>query len=161
MGMPGGLGSSPVWWLEAPVSFTCRISVQSCAACRDPRCSPRGNPACRGTFGGRRKAVRACIAGRFFLPSEPPGKPILDPCDSNECLLCPRAMPHFQKLCPAPFPPVSETPVELGSTASLGPLLRQSGPIDLGRPRPAVAWSGAWVPSRRLGLGRGGESPGS
>ena len=26
---------------------------------RDPRCSPRGNPACRGTFGGRRKAVRA------------------------------------------------------------------------------------------------------
>ena len=26
--------------------------------CRDPRCSPRGNPACRGTFGGRRKAVR-------------------------------------------------------------------------------------------------------
>ena len=26
--------------------------------CLDPRCSPRGNPACRGTFGGRRKAVR-------------------------------------------------------------------------------------------------------
>ena len=26
---------------------------------RMPRCSPRGNPACRGTFGGRRKAVRA------------------------------------------------------------------------------------------------------
>ena len=25
---------------------------------RDPRCSPRGNPACRGTSGGRRKAVR-------------------------------------------------------------------------------------------------------
>ena len=25
---------------------------------RDPQCSPRGNPACRGTFGGRRKAVR-------------------------------------------------------------------------------------------------------
>ena len=23
-----------------------------------PRCFPRGNPACRGTFGGRRKAVR-------------------------------------------------------------------------------------------------------
>ena len=32
VGMPGGLGSSPVWWLEAPVSFMCRISVQSCAA---------------------------------------------------------------------------------------------------------------------------------
>ena len=27
--------------------------------CRDPRCSPRGNPACRGTFGGRRKAYPA------------------------------------------------------------------------------------------------------
>ena len=26
--------------------------------CRDPRCSSRGNLACRGTFGGRRKAVR-------------------------------------------------------------------------------------------------------
>ena len=26
--------------------------------CWDPRCSPRGNPACRATFGGRRKAVR-------------------------------------------------------------------------------------------------------
>ena len=28
----------------------------------DPRCSPRGNPACRGTFGGRRKAVRDRLA---------------------------------------------------------------------------------------------------
>ena len=31
-------------------------------SCRDPRCSPRGNPACRGTFGGRRKAVRATFS---------------------------------------------------------------------------------------------------
>ena len=30
--------------------------------CRVPRCSPRGNPACRGTFGGRRKAVRDRLA---------------------------------------------------------------------------------------------------
>ena len=30
--------------------------------CRDPRCYPRGNPACRGTFGGRRKAVRDRLA---------------------------------------------------------------------------------------------------
>ena len=29
---------------------------------RDPRCSPRGKPACRGTFGGRRKAVRDRLA---------------------------------------------------------------------------------------------------
>ena len=26
--------------------------------CRDPRCSPRGNPACRGTCRGRMKGVR-------------------------------------------------------------------------------------------------------
>ena len=26
--------------------------------CRDPRCSPRGKPACRGTLGGRMKRVR-------------------------------------------------------------------------------------------------------
>ena len=32
--------------------------------CRDPRCCPRGNPACRGTNGGRRKAVRDCFALR-------------------------------------------------------------------------------------------------
>ena len=30
--------------------------------CRDPRCSPRGNPACRGNFGGRRKGVRCRFA---------------------------------------------------------------------------------------------------
>ena len=28
--------------------------------------APRGNPACRGTFGGRRKAVRAGLATRFI-----------------------------------------------------------------------------------------------
>ena len=33
---------------------------------RDPRCSPRGNPACRGTIEGRRKAVR----DRFALQGE-------------------------------------------------------------------------------------------
>ena len=33
--------------------------------CRDPRCSPRGTPACRGTLGGRRKAVRARISFIF------------------------------------------------------------------------------------------------
>ena len=26
--------------------------------CRDPRCSPRGNPACRGTFGGPQPEVK-------------------------------------------------------------------------------------------------------
>ena len=29
---------------------------------RDPRCSPRGNPACRGTFGGRRNPMGAWAA---------------------------------------------------------------------------------------------------
>ena len=32
------------------------------ALCLEPRCSPRGTPACRGTFGGRRKAVRDRLA---------------------------------------------------------------------------------------------------
>ena len=32
---------------------------------------------------------------------------ILVPFDSNQFMLCPWAMSFFQKLCPAPFPPVS------------------------------------------------------
>ena len=32
---------------------------------------------------------------------------ILVPFDSNQFMLCPRAMSFFQKLCPAPFPPVT------------------------------------------------------
>ena len=32
---------------------------------------------------------------------------ILDPFDSNQFMRCPWAMSVFQKLCPAPFPPVS------------------------------------------------------
>ena len=41
--------------------------------CRDPRCSPRWNLACRGTFGGRRKAVRDRLAlqGGRKLDSQP------------------------------------------------------------------------------------------
>ena len=30
---------------------------------------------------------------------------ILDPFDSNQFMLCPRAMSFFEKLCPDPFPP--------------------------------------------------------
>ena len=33
---------------------------------------------------------------------------IVDPFDSNQFMLCPWAMSFFQKLCPDPFPPVSE-----------------------------------------------------
>ena len=32
---------------------------------------------------------------------------ILDPLNSNQFMLCPWAVSVFQKLCPAPFPPVS------------------------------------------------------
>ena len=32
---------------------------------------------------------------------------ILLPFDSNRFMLCPWAMSFFQKLCPAPFPPVT------------------------------------------------------
>ena len=34
---------------------------------------------------------------------------ILDPFDSSQFILCPWVMSFFQKLCPAPFPPVSRT----------------------------------------------------
>ena len=33
---------------------------------------------------------------------------ILDPFVSHQFVLCPQAMSFFQRLCPAPFPPVSE-----------------------------------------------------
>ena len=47
-----------------PVTVNCPVAIRRGEGaqmkwCRDPRCSPRGNPACRGTFGGRMKAVRA------------------------------------------------------------------------------------------------------
>ena len=48
-----------------------------------PETSPRGNPACRGTFGGRRKAVR----DRLALPKRiPAGRPAVppSPCPSEE-----------------------------------------------------------------------------
>ena len=32
---------------------------------------------------------------------------ILDPFDCNQFMLCPQAMSFFQKLCPAPFPPLT------------------------------------------------------
>ena len=57
------------WWGTSPVMSEVREQSNKDVAirrgegaqrkrCRDPRCSPRGIPACRGTFGGRRKAVR-------------------------------------------------------------------------------------------------------
>ena len=45
----------------------------------------------------------------FHLLTEDQGpvlSAILVPFDSNRFRLCPRAMSFFQKLCPAPFPPV-------------------------------------------------------
>ena len=44
-----------IFW--APVAIRRGEGAQR-KRCREPRFSPRGNPACRGTFGGRRKAVR-------------------------------------------------------------------------------------------------------
>ena len=38
--------------------------------CQDPRCSPRCDPVCRGTFGGRRKAVRVNDQPFFHYNSE-------------------------------------------------------------------------------------------
>ena len=39
---------------------------------------------------------------------------ILEPFDSNRFMLCPWAVPFFQKLCPVSFPPVSDTAGFLG-----------------------------------------------
>ena len=51
------------------------------------RCSPRGNPACRGTFGGRRKAVRATERLHFhfslFCIGEGNGNPLQCSCLEN------------------------------------------------------------------------------
>ena len=58
-GDPGRRGSGPVESREAPPNCTVSLTSQ-----RNPAKLPevmgtsRGNPACRGTFGGRRKAVR-------------------------------------------------------------------------------------------------------
>ena len=50
---------------------------------------------------------------------------ILVPFDSNQFMLCPWAMSSFQKLCPAPFPPVTvRTPCSL-LRAQVQPLVRE------------------------------------
>ena len=62
-GAPGRL-ENPSWprrWIDSPVAIRRGEGAQM-KRCRDPRCSPRGNPACRGTFGGRMKAVRSRFA---------------------------------------------------------------------------------------------------
>ena len=72
--------------------------------CRDPRCSPRGNPACRGTFGGRRKAVR----DRLALRSSPECVCLAGPCIScvkgSTCrrgqVVLPACPPHHLLACP-------------------------------------------------------------
>ena len=46
-----------------------RGEVAQMKCCWEPRCFPRGNPACRGTFGGHRKAVRDRLA---TLPNKGP-----------------------------------------------------------------------------------------
>ena len=53
------------------------LHTPGCGSWRDPRCSPRGNPACGGTFGGRRKAVSVwmwfgAFPCAFGLPSTVP-----------------------------------------------------------------------------------------
>ena len=42
----------------------------------------------------------------------------LDPFGSNQFMSCPRAMSFFQRLCPTPFPPVSEPCNSLGEQSS-------------------------------------------
>ena len=58
-GAPGrpGTPSRQCRGIDSPVVIRRGEGAQM-KRCQDPRCSPRGNPACRGTFGGRVKGVR-------------------------------------------------------------------------------------------------------
>ena len=76
---------------------------------------------------------------------------ILVPSDSNQFMLCPWAMSFFQKLCPAPFPPV---------TVGRIPWRRGSTPVFLGFPSASPGKESA-CSAGDLGLISGlGRSPG-
>ena len=62
-GAPGRPGnpSRPRWGIDSPVAIRRGEGAQM-KQCRDPRCSPRGNPACQGLFGSRMKAGRDRLA---------------------------------------------------------------------------------------------------
>ena len=65
-----GNPSRPRRGIDSPVAIRRGEGAQM-KRLRDPRCSPRGNPACRGTFGGRMKAGRILSAlqgGRGDFP---------------------------------------------------------------------------------------------
>ena len=73
-GAPGrpGTPSRPRRGIDSPVAIRRGEGAQS-KRCRDPRCSTRGNPACRGTFGGRMKGVRCRFAlqgGTWDFPGD-------------------------------------------------------------------------------------------
>ena len=57
---------------------------------------------------------------------------ILDPFGSNQFMSCSRAMPFFQRLCPAPFPPVSD-PLKgyWGLSGVLGPQFENCWHVDM------------------------------
>ena len=59
---------------------------------------------------------------------------MLDPFDSIPFMLCPWAMTFFQKLCPAPFPPVTKLSIK-----SLSPV-RLCNPIDCSMPGSSVLY---------------------
>ena len=63
LGAPGrpGTPSRPRRGIDSLVAMKRGEGAQM-KRCRDPRCSRRWNPACRGTFGGRMKAGRILFA---------------------------------------------------------------------------------------------------
>ena len=68
--MSAGTPSRPRRGIASPVAIRRGEGAQR-KRLRDPRCSPRGNPACQGTFGGRMKAGRILSAlqgGRGDFP---------------------------------------------------------------------------------------------
>ena len=66
--------SRPRRGLASPVAIRRGEGAQR-KRCRDPRCSPRGNPACRGTFGGREAKDSALLSSRDAGLLEPPERP--------------------------------------------------------------------------------------
>ena len=62
---------------------------------------------------------------------------ILVPSNSNGFMLCPWVMSFFQKLCPAPFPPVTALPIGETERLGLGAGL-QAPPFPLPNPRLAT-----------------------
>ena len=127
--------------IDSPVASRRRDGAQM-KWCRDPRCSPSGNPACRGTLGGRTKGVRC----RFALQGGAPAGQV------PECLT-PGLSSH---LCPFYLGPAPRLMGLTLSVVCLKPSWSHTGP----RAPPTPA-SPRWRPWPHLARPRAPFSPSS